>query len=141
MIGRPPMVIFNPKHACLDGGIFPQETLRLFEGNRLKDHQADQIVGGVDSTRRAEFALLPEMIDIAFVSGQQRVSRAVFVFPCDPAVHHTQWMNLHVLGRVRIQLVQAEVLNGDPRRPLPSVYVNGVPMLKDRRILRGDGLR
>jgi hypothetical protein len=63
-------VILNPEHACLHRGIFTQEALRLFEGDRFEDHEAEQIVRGLDSPRRAEFALIPETIDIALVSNQ-----------------------------------------------------------------------
>jgi len=40
----------------LHGRIVTQQALRFLEGNRLEDDDAQQIVGCLDTARRAQFA-------------------------------------------------------------------------------------
>lgn len=65
------MVIFHVQQPRLDGRIVVEELLSFLKGNWLEDHQAKQIVRRFDSPRRAQFALLFELIDIALVGLQQ----------------------------------------------------------------------
>lgn len=141
VIGRPPVVVFGADHTGPNRRVVPEQALRVFQRDRPEDHEIEQRVGGRDLSGRAQFPLLAKLFDVSLVSGEQHLTIVRLCFPRITSVEHAERMHLHAVGRFRIERVQPEVLDADPRRPLPRVHVDRVAMFEDGRVLFGDGLR